>query len=405
MNVFIIPSWYPSQNNALPGIFFREQAMAMASQYKEFNFGISTWGQNDERLLLWGKKPLNSLSKFLLSNKPIPSVTMLSGENIAELFTPTYTWTSKYLNGNFKKILKANLLNLEQFEVKFGKAHIIHAHVGYPAGYIAQNLSKVLGIPYSVTEHMSPFPHAQFLNKQNKLDHKLLLAYKYASTNICVSQNLALQMNSFGIKNLITIPNLVDDLYYKPAVRSKNKIFTFFSLGRMVPQKGMDLLLTAFSKIDKEAILRIGGDGDFIHKYKRLATKLKIDHKVHWLAEIDKSRALTEYQSCDAFVLPSRHESMGVVFAEAMACGRPVIATICGGPEEFINADCGYLVEPENEKGLLQAMEKMMENLSLFDPSTIRKHFECRFSKQVVCKKIKDVYEFAVDSDRKKLSN
>ena len=53
------------------------------------------------------------------------------------------------------------------------------------------------------------------------------------------------------------------------------------------------------------------------------------------------------YEECDCFVLPSAGETFGVVYVEAMAAGLPVIATRCGGPEDFVNEDNGILIISE----------------------------------------------------------
>lgn len=394
MNVFVIPSWYPSATNPLPGSFFKDQAKAIASLNMDIKIGISTWGQNDERLLLWSRSPARSIMKLL--SKPKPSISALS-DNLREYFTPAFTWTTKFVNGNFKEMLKANLDNFNKFQSDFGKVDMIHAHVGHPAGFIAQQLSRQNSIPYVITEHMSPFPHRQFLENQGKLSQKLMEAYQQSSKNICVSQSLQQQLNSFKIFNTTVIANLADeDFFTINRQPEKEDKFTFFSLGRMVPQKGMDILLRAFANASLDALLRIGGDGSHAGQYKKLAIELGVDDKVTWLGELDKTKALSEYQQCDAFVLPSRHESMGVVFAEAMACGKPVIASICGGPEEFVNDDCGYLIAPENEQDLALAMQKMMKNHKSFIAEIIRNHFKSYFSKKGISKQIVDVYRVAI---------
>ncbi|MCG8308854.1 MAG: glycosyltransferase [Cytophagales bacterium] len=396
MNVFIIPSWYPSPNNPLPGIFFRDQAIALSNQFKDINIGVSSWGQNDERLLLWATSPVTNIAKSIGRPK---SYFRRINDQLTEYHSPVYTWTSKFRSGNMQNITRANLHNLHRFESRFGKADIIHAHVGFPAGHIAKKLSEIHKIPYIITEHMSPFPHRYFLKKNNKIDSRLLRAYNSADAIICVSAGLEKRMYAYGISQTRVIPNLIDEDFYSPAFHvPENEKFTLFSLGRMVPQKGIDLLLKAFANIDPDAKLRIGGDGAELDNYKKLAIKLGVNHKVKWLGTLDKSQALSEYRRCNAFVLPSRHESMGVVFAEAMACGKPVIATACGGPEEFINHDCGYLVAPENQEGLETALQKMMNNYKVFNPEVIRRHFEFRFSKKIVCKQIKAIYQRIINS-------
>jgi len=396
MNVFVVPSWYPSTANPITGIFFREQAMAMAGEYPELKIGISIWGQNDERLLLWSKRPQSSIAK--LSRKPKSATTKLKN-NLVEYFTPAYTWSSKILDGNLEQIIQANALNLKKFESDFQKPDIIHAHAAFPAGHIAKKLSLIYKIPYIITEHMSPFPHKQFLNKKGRMQPRLREAYSNSFCNICVSESLQRKMISFGIERTIVVPNLVDEDFFIPCVSTKkNEPFTFFSLGRMVPQKGIDLLLTAFSQIDGKVTLRIGGSGALLNEYKKLSAYLGIESSVQWLGELDKAAVLYEFQNCDAFVLPSRHESMGLVFAEAMACGKPVIATICGGPEEFVTDDCGFLVNVENNKQLVEAMKKMIAQRDKFYDKVIRKHFEARFSKEVVCKQIHEVYLQTIDA-------
>ena len=390
MNVFVIPSWYPSLSHRLVGIFFKEQAEAFADQYEDINIGISLWGQNDERLLLWSRSPIRSLVKLL--SKPDPSF-LLRTNNLAEFFRPAFTWSSKIASGNLHAIERINRSNLNDFQSRFGKVNLIHAHVGFPAGYIAMKLSLAFDIPYIITEHMSPFPHKQFLKGNRHLDQRLRMAYQKAAQNICVSQSLKQQMNSFGISNNTVIPNMIDEDFFKPAQRKpENSYFTFFSLGRLVPQKGIDILLSAFAEVKSNATLRIGGDGPYLNEYKKLSDKLGISSKLKWLGELDRSQAVGEYQKCDVFVLSSRHESMGVVFAEAMACGKPVIAPICGGPEEFISDDCGYLVAPENIDDLKKALQNMIDNHRTFSTRTIRNHSLSLFSKDVICSQLRDIY-------------
>lgn len=395
MNIFIIPSWYPSASHPLTGIFFREQALALASQFEDDHFGISTWGQNDDRLLLWAGQPLSSVSK--LKRKPGATTHELS-KNLIEYFTPAFTWTSKIRAGNIENIIAANEENLKLFESRFGKADIIHAHVGYPAGFIAKKLSEIRGIPNVITEHMSPFPHAQFVSSTGQLNKQLREGYASAGTNICVSKNLQEQMRSFGISDTTVIPNLIDEDFFKPGPELiKNKKTTFFSLGRMVPQKGIDILLQAFALMEEEAELRIGGGGEYLDNYKQLARQLGLDKSVKWLGELNKATTLREFQRCDIFVLPSRHESMGIVFAEAMACAKPVIATRCGGPEHFINEDVGLLVEPEDVARLASGMNKMTKQFGDFDPKSIRQHAITHFSKQKICMRLRETYQEVID--------
>ncbi len=390
MNIFFIPSWYPSKTDALPGIFFRDQALAIARHFPDVNIGISIWGQNDDRLLLWSRKPFQSMKKWI-NGKPKSSIKYIYERQVVEYFTPTYTWSYKLKEGNMSGIIHTNKVHLAEFERAFGKVDIIHAHVGFPAGHLAKMLSEAFNIPYIITEQMSPFPHEYYVSgRQNQL---LLEAYHHSDRNISISKAQAAEMSKLGIRNIVKIPNLVDESFFQPATSTKSdKEFTFFSLGRLEPQKGMDILLNSFALLQVNAQLRIGGDGSRMDEYRTLAITLGISHKVQFLGELDKEQVLVEFQNCDAFVLASRHESMGVVFAEAMAIGKPVIGTICGGPEEFINKTNGYLVAPEDVKGLTNAMADMIKSHQQFDAGTIRKNFMNQFSSEKVSTQIMEIY-------------
>ena len=399
MNVLFIPSWYPSVTDPLPGIFFKDQAVALTRQFKELNIGISTWGQNDERLLLWSGQLFQSLNKLLFQEKPKSSKNT-TNDNLVEYFSPAYTWSSKVFHGNFKQIIESNLSNLTMFQRAFGKVDIIHAHVGFPGGYIAKKLSKMYKIPYVITEQMSPFPHENFIHTDGSPDKKLIAAYAGSSMNIAISEASASKMKKYKIQRIKKIPNLVDDAMFQSSLPdAENLTFTFFTLGRMVPQKGIDVLLKAFSKMEKNAVLKIGGDGDYLREYKNLARELLIENKIEWLGALNRNQSMDEFRNCDAFVLPSRHESMGVVFAEAMACGKPVIGTVCGGPEEFINDSNGYLIEPENENMLMDAMVSMIQNRDGFDSAQIRKQCADQFSSKVICNQIMDGYQQVLECD------
>ena len=65
MNVFFVPSWYPSKNDPLVGQFFKDQAIGLTKAFPNLNIGVSIWGQNDERLLLWGREPFKSMGKVI----------------------------------------------------------------------------------------------------------------------------------------------------------------------------------------------------------------------------------------------------------------------------------------------------------------------------------------------------
>ncbi len=408
MNIFVIPSWYPSESHPTTGIFVKEQTELLARNFQNLNFGISIWGQNDDQLLLPMFTPLDNFFK-LLRRHNIGSKEQTIRNNLTEFFHPAITWTWKFLHGNIKGIIKSNVDNLNAFEEKFGPADIIHAHTGFPAGYVAMHVSKAFNIPFIITEHMSPFPFRIFPSNKGKLSNRIQLPYMKSRRNICVSQNMQEAFSQFGLPNLKVINNFVDEEFYDfQSITNKNTEFAFFMLGRLVPQKGVDILLKGFHSVLKrypETVLKIAGEGHERDRYQKLANGLNISHKIKWLGDLSRTDIKDQFGNCHAFALASRHEGLPVSIIEAIACGRPVIGTVCGGPEEIINETNGYLVPPEDPDALAQAMIRMIENYHDFDQAAIRADFENRFSSRVITRQIVDLYEEVIDEHRKTATN
>lgn len=393
MNIFFIPSWYPSADAPLSGIFSKEQAEAIAYHYPNCNLGISLWGQKSEDNLLWFKDHIKNIPKAIRFITKKPADIQLK-ENYHEYYTPALTWTSKILEGNIKNIILANEQNLLRFEAQFGKASLIHAHVAFPAGFIAMHLAKKYKLPYIITEQMSPFPFIYYLNKGRIMD-KVTHPLQQASTVIAISPHAA---NDIGRKTgvqPICIPNLVNESLFRPSkIPTPPRPFTFFSLGRMVPQKGFPDLLHAIALMKQtEVLFRIAGEGEKRRAYQMLAKKLNISNRIQWLDEFSRQEAAHAFQQCHAFVLPSIHESMGVVYAEAIACGKPIIASRSGGAEFIVNKNNGVLVDINAPKQLAAAMDNMVENHTSYDPEIIREDFLKRFSSSVISRKIFAIYQ------------
>jgi glycosyltransferase involved in cell wall biosynthesis len=155
------------------------------------------------------------------------------------------------------------------------------------------------------------------------------------------------------------------------------------------------MLLYAISKLDKNLISQtqfiIGGDGPKLDEYKSLAIKLGLNN-VHFIGRVDRNKAPRLFSSSHVYVMPSCHETFGVVFAETITSGLPVIATRCGGPEDIVNESNGVLIDVNDIEGLSKAIEYMYENYNKYNPKIIREDFEKRFSKKAVVSQLLEIY-------------
>lgn len=404
MNIFYIPSWYPSEQNPHTGIFNKEQVAALAHCFPEDNFAISHWGSHNEDLLLWGRDHFKNLHKLYKFLEKKPTVNMLH-HNLLEFYSPAFTWSRKFLKGNMRGLIKVNEKHFNQFREAFGPIDLIHAHSAHPAGWISMQLAHKHRLPYVITEHMTPFPFQSFVTKSGAISAWLTVPFQYSSRNIVVSPMQQEILHKHNIPSLSYIPNLTNEDFFRPAVNKKSikNSFTFFTLGRMSEQKGIPFLLEAIRILKDsypEVLYNIGGNGENMAEYKQLAHQLGIKDKISWLGTLNRAQALTQYQQCDAFVLPSLHENLPLVLLEAIACGKPIIGTRCGGPESVINTTNGLLAAPGDAGSLARAMEQMISSQNQYQSEEIRADFCRRYSRQLICNEIRAVYQEVIAAYR-----
>lgn len=394
MNVFVIPSWYPSAASPIAGVFVREQASALAAHRPDWNVVVSCWGHRDGALSL--RSPSESLNA-LRWRWYAGGSRWLPGALLHEVLTPALSWTLAWFGGGAAGLLRATRRNLALTRERFGVVHVMHAHVGFPAGWIAAQLAAETGIPYVLTEHMSPFPFPALRTRAGGLRPELRQAFKAAAATIAVSPSLAAEIRAHGLHCSHVVPNVVDERRFeRSAGHGSARPFVFFTLGAMAPQKGIDLLLRAFAHWNParaEVALRIGGGGPQLAAYQRLAAELGVDDRVRWLGAVPPDDAPRHFAACDAFVLASRHETFGVVLAEALMCGKPVIAARSGGPESIVNEANGLLVDVEDVAGLAGAMASLAQRARGFDADAIRADALRRFSRSAVAEQLVQVFD------------
>lgn len=139
-------------------------------------------------------------------------------------------------------------------------------------------------------------------------------------------------------------------------------------VGRLVPEKGLDLLLKAFQGLPADCHLTIVGDGPEAASLVSLAAHLGLAPRVRWPGRIAHDRLAPYMSAFDVLILPSRTlprwaEQYGQVLVEAMLCGTPVVGSTCGAiPEVIGNAGLTF---PEGELlALRDTLQRLRENPS-----------------------------------------
>jgi glycosyltransferase involved in cell wall biosynthesis len=137
----------------------------------------------------------------------------------------------------------------------------------------------------------------------------------------------------------------------------------FVFIGRLVDWKGVDMAIEALAHVPG-AQLEIIGDGPMRAPWQRRAEDLGVSSRVVFSGWLPQNVCAMRLRSAVALVLPSIYESGGAVVLEAMATGTPVIAAKWGGPIDYLDASCGYLVEPSSRVALIEGFAGAMRELT-----------------------------------------
>ena len=379
LKILFVPGWYPSEKNPVAGVFVREHAKAVSLfnevtvLYSEgINRSVRSIYHIDDNM----EDGLRTL-RLRYRKSPIPKTSYF-----------IYLW------GMFAALRKL---------IREGwRPDVIHAHV-YSAGVPAVLLGKRYDIPVVVTEHSSEFPRGR-MRGLNKLKAKF--AFERASLVCPVSENLKKHIESYGIRaRFHVVPNVVDTSLFSPNSNTTNEVRDgrkhILLVALLSPVKGVPYLLEALAHLKanrEDFVLNIVGDGPNKSEYEALAHELRLRNVVRFHGLKTKQEVAELMKRCDFFVLPSLFETFGVVLIEALACGKPVIATDIGGPSEIVTEEVGKLVPPRDPEALTEVIDYMLAHYSDYDPNKILAYVKGRFSYEVVGRKFDEVYNCVIQN-------
>jgi len=131
-------------------------------------------------------------------------------------------------------------------------------------------------------------------------------------------------------------------------------------------------------------------------RLRQVAVDLGIAGCVNFAGKKPLTELVREIQKSALLVLPSRAESFGMVLVEALACGTPVVATRCGGPEDIVTEEVGILVPPEDPQALAAGIAQVMDRRSDYDPAKLRTYALERFGLESVGQQLRALYAEAL---------
>lgn len=271
---------------------------------------------------------------------------------------------------------------------------LVHAHGSILSGTLAWMIAKKRKIPFVLTEHVGPFSVVSESAWRRRWTKFIM---EKADLVLCVSEHQKSEVLQAGIKprRIEVSYNPVDTVIFHPAeagTAHKNILFA----GRLDEFKGGLRSVQAFSRLARQYAdwtLTIVGEGqeetvikDFIARNPGVAGRVIMK------GTRTKAQLAEEMREADFFLFPSRHESFGLVVAEALASGLPVVTTDRTAPKEFVSAESGLLADPDKVGEITAAMEIMIREHARYNPHILHNHITARFSIENFGKKLSAAY-------------
>jgi glycosyltransferase involved in cell wall biosynthesis len=220
---------------------------------------------------------------------------------------------------------------------------------------------------------------------------------------LTVSNHLKGEILSAGIKprKLLVTNNPVNTDIFNLSRRTSFNNYNFVFAGRLDAYKGALRCVSAFSQIVKRfdnwnlIIIGEGEEFDTIKQVFNISKKLR--NKIIMKGYLSKHEMAEIFKSANFFIFPSLHESFGLVIAEAMACGLPVIAPNITAPPEYIDQNSGILVNPSDINEISRAIEHMINHYQDYDREDISRKTIAKFGLKKFGKEMGSIYSAVLE--------
>jgi len=374
MTILILSRGIPTPSDAQWGSFELDQAKALTRLgHKVIVAAVDTRFRFFWRKLGFSIHEVQGVKTYNLFLCPSAIVNLL-GKSVCEKFV-AWQWSKM-----IERILKNE-----------GEIDLIYPHYLFNT-YKAVHYLKDLHAPIVAIEHWSE------MNKEPlpaEVKRMAETSYPQVQDIITVSKSLQARLKQLFNLDAHVVYNMVgEEFHYSPLPQAAK--IRFIATGSLIYRKGFDLFAKAFSKLnlpkDKWELIIIGEGEERANLQKQIDAGGFSDN-IHLVGSKNKIEIAKMLNESDVFVLPSRSETFGVVYIEAMACGLPVIATPCGGPEEFVNEKNGLLVPVDDVNALAAAIKHMYEHHQDYNRQAIADNCQARFSSEVIAKQLTKIFE------------
>lgn len=270
------------------------------------------------------------------------------------------------------------------------------------AGILAFLIGRRYQIPYVVMEHKTYCQRGLMDGSRLRVFRRVV---ESAHVLLTVSPQLGESVRkalNVKLPHLETMPNPLPEEFFQPYSGAPDWLrkfagdkFVFAGWTKWRAIKRVDLALEAFRRLwleEPRSCLVIAGWAPA--GARTMARELGIAGAVRFTGPLGREEIKKLAYNCDCCIVTSDHETFGLPVIEAMAAGKPAVATRCGGPESIIgDAAYGRIVEPGDSEAFSEAMLDVLQNRDRFDSRAIRSYCRERYSENSLLGAWEDVYK------------
>ena len=286
------------------------------------------------------------------------------------------------------------------FLIRKERIEIIHTHLVH-ASIIGRIAGKLAGVRSIITTRHYAYERKEksliyWLERKTAYLNRLTIAISYAVKDYLVRKE------KYKVQKVIVIHNAVDLKYFDSNTERCNSSTPngnlIGSVGRLHPQKGFDTLLKSMPEVIEEfpsAKLKIIGEGSQRKYLEELCSDLGISKQVNFLGRQTPAEVINFLKDIYLFVLASNWEGFGLVLVEAMACGKPIVATKVEGVIEIVeDSKTGFLVPPAQPQALSHRIIQLLKDKQLAKRmgSNAREKVETMFSMENMINRLDLLY-------------
>lgn len=375
MHILALPKWYPNEADVQLGSFIQKQFQAVSEVVRV------------------------SVVYIAPASKACWTVEKSQEGDLWEVrsyFRPAENGPAAFRRAaNFLRYWRAMANALARVRSERGKPDLTHVHVLTAPALVARWLKLKWGLPYLVTEHGSAYITGTWSARSFFAKAVDRWVMRGAAKVTAVSPHLAAALERNGLaKNPVVVPNIVPGM--DRTLPPLGPATDFLVVADMVDNiKNISGVLRAFQKASAGGTgwrLTIIGGGADREVLQELSRRSGLETQVQWLGRMENNAVLDRMATCGSVIVNSNVETFSIVIGEALALGKPVIATRCGGPEALIHDGNGVLIPVKDDAALAAAMLEVASKHEAFPPQKQRDSLGGKFTPFAVAQQYVSIY-------------